>query len=265
VAFSKGDTLVAAAEPHCGARWIVKMDVRNFFESINEISVYRVFQSLGFQRLISLELARICTRLGSLTTSRKNPRWWSNRERETIKVYGARRMGHLPQGAPTSPMLANLAVRKLDELIEEIAAKHGMIYTRYADDLTVSTKDKTFNRDKCRAVIGEIYAAMAKHGLSPNTAKTIILSPGSRKIVLGLLVDGEEPRLQRDFRILMRQHLYYLTSPKHGPADHARIRGFSSIRGMRHHIHGLATFARQVEKPYGEECLSALNKVNWPV
>ena len=48
MAFSPGDTLVAAASPHCGCKWLVKMDVRNFFESINEIAAYRVFRSLGY-------------------------------------------------------------------------------------------------------------------------------------------------------------------------------------------------------------------------
>lgn len=162
-------------------------------------------------------------------------------------------------------MLANLAVRKLDELIEEIATKCGMIYTRYADDLTLSTKDMTFNRDQAGIVIGKIYAAMGLYGLSPNITKTNILSPGSRKIVLGLLVDGEKPRLSRDFRNLMRQHLHYLGSLKHGPAEHASKRGFSSIRGMKHHIYGLATYARQIEESYGIECIAALNKIEWPI
>jgi len=61
----------------------------------------------------------------------------------------------------------------------------------------------------------------------------------------------------------MRQHIYYLQ--KLGPAEHARKRKFSSIRGMRRHLYGLATFAGQIEPEYGTHCLKQLDKVNWPL
>jgi hypothetical protein len=124
VAFCKGDTLLAATEPHCSCNWLIKLDVRNFFESINEISIYRVFLDIGYQPLISFEMARLCTRLGGPSLIRSRERWqprlwqWSS-----IPAYEAWRpdwgplMGHLPQGAPTSPMLANLAAREFDKLV----------------------------------------------------------------------------------------------------------------------------------------------------
>ncbi len=203
------------------------------------------------QALVSFEMARICTRVGTLTRYRATSRWHSRYEDRTIRQYSFRRMGRLPQGAPTSPMLANLAMRALDGVIAGLANKNDMIYTRYADDMTLSTKNKEFDRDKCRAVINSIYETMGQFGLSPNIAKTNILSPGSRKIVLGLLVDATEPRLPRDFRNLMRQHIYYLQDPEVGPAKHAAERGFASILGCRNHIYGLAMFARQIEPLYG--------------
>jgi hypothetical protein len=267
VAFSKGDRLVAAAKPHCRARWIMKIDVSNFFESISEKTVYDVFVSLGYQPLVSLEMARICTRLGVATRFRTKKRWLIHDDGSRWKIhrYSSRRMGHLPQGAPTSPMLANLAVRKMDESIRMLAAENGLIYTRYADDITLSTKQNDFARDRCVSVIGSVYAIIAKFGLSPNIAKTTVLSPGSRKLVLGLLVDGREPRLPRRFRGLMRQHLYYLSDPRFGPAKHAQNRGFGSILGLKNHVYGLAMFARQIEPEYGQLCLRTLNSVDWPI
>lgn len=277
VAFSKGDTLVAATEPHCGCRWLVKMDVRNFFEFINEISAFRVFSSLGYQPLISLEMARICTRLAGWSSRRATDRWRVHSWRaegwrwSAIAAYQIYRsglgplLGHLPQGAPTSPMLANLAMRDFDADASEIAREHGMIYTRYADDLTFSTADADFMNARCSRVIGQVYELMGRTGLSPNVTKTRVTPPGSRKIVLGLLVDGERPRLTREFRALMRQHLYYLGRPDIGPVRHARARGFVSVAGFRNYVHGLATFARQIDKAYGEACLRALDAVPWPV
>lgn len=272
VAFSKGDTLRAATAPHCSCRWLIKMDVRNFFESINEIAAYRVFKSLGYQPLISLEMARICTRLAGFSGLRATDRWHAQSWRwpvvEAYQVYRADHgpmIGHLPQGAPTSPMLANLAMREFDASVGAVARKHGLIYTRYADDLTLSTADKRFTRGRCSQVVGEVYQLMGKVGLSPNVTKSRVTPPGSRKVVLGLLVDGPEPRLTREFRARMRQHLHYLRRPDIGPVRHARALGFISVAGLRNHLRGLGTFARQIDKPYGEDCLRALDGVAWPI
>jgi RNA-directed DNA polymerase len=270
-AFSKGDTLLAAAEPHCGCRWLIKLDVRNFFESIGEIPVYHVFRSIGYQPLIAFELARLCTRLRSsirLPRRRWWVRWWRWTTILSYQVWrpdNGSRMGHLPQGAPTSPMLANLAMRGFDRRVSEIAERHGLIYTRYADDLSLSTIDRTYSRDRCRVAIGEVYAAMGEFGLSPNATKARIVTPGSRKVVLGLLVDGPKPKLLRTFKASMRQHIHYLLHPKIGPILHAKERGFTSVVGMKNHLFGLANFAAQIEPAYGQQCLSELRTVDWPL
>ncbi|MEA4837783.1 MAG: reverse transcriptase family protein [Rhodospirillaceae bacterium] len=276
VAFSKGDKLVDAAAPHCECKWLIKMDVRNFFESINEIAAYRVFRSLGYQPLVSLEMARISTRLAGWSPRRATDRWsvdaWRHMERRwsEIEAYQAYRddpgplLGHLPQGAPTSPMLANLAMREFDAKAAAIANQSGMIYTRYADDLSFST-DQSITKADCSRLIGKIYNLMGTIGLSPNVTKTRVSPPGARKVVLGLLVDGKKPRLSREFRALMRQHLHYLRKDGVGPVRHARVRGFVSVAGFRNHLHGLATYARQIDVVYGDGLLRELDKVAWPV
>src|SRR5690606_32777488 len=71
-AFIKNRDLVDAAERHVGAKWLVKMDVRHFFESIHEDAAYRVFRGFGYGALLSFQMARICTRLP--THSRSDPR-----------------------------------------------------------------------------------------------------------------------------------------------------------------------------------------------
>jgi hypothetical protein len=174
-------------------------------------------------------------------------------------------MGHLPQGAPTSPMLANLAVYAFDEMVSTIADRYGLIYTRYADDLALSTRDPAFGRALASRTIGEVHAAMGRFGLSPNVTKTRVSSPGSRKVLLGLLVDGPKPRLSREFKARLRQHLYYLRHPDVGPAVHARKRGFTAIVGLRHHVQGLIAYARQIEPEYGEQRSREFAEISWPV
>src|ERR1035441_7387175 len=63
-AYSYGNSISHCAERHLGASWLIKMDLQDFFHSIDERRVYRTFQSLGYNRLVSFELARICTRMG---------------------------------------------------------------------------------------------------------------------------------------------------------------------------------------------------------
>ena len=268
-AFAPESRLFNAAARHCGARWMIKIDILDFFESITEIDVYRVFRERGYQPLMALELGRICTRL------RDNHRDWSSpvppRRRQKRTAYGhddiypRTHLGVLPQGAPSSPMLANLAVRDLDEKLVLVASGFGLIYSRYADDLTFSTKDKSFGRARAHDVIGQIYQALGKRGLSPNRAKTVIASPGARKVVLGLLVDGPKPRLTREFRSRLRMHLHFVADPKHGPRQHAKARGFSSVEGLRQHLLGLIAFAGQIDAVYADKCRALMRQANWNV
>jgi hypothetical protein len=161
-------------------------------------------------------------------------------------------------------MLSNLAMVEFDEEVVEVAKRHGLYYTRYADDLCLSTPDRSFSRAKAAEVISKVYAIMSLFGLSPNRTKTKICPPGSRKIVLGLLVDGEKPRLTREFRANLRRHVHYLTRSDVGPVRHAQARGFVSVRGLRNHVEGLVSFARQIDKEYGEKCARRLQTVSWP-
>jgi RNA-directed DNA polymerase len=267
VAFSKGDRIFDAANAHRDARWLIKMDVRNFFESINEIAVYRVFRSLGYQPLISFELARLCTRLSGPSALKQGPKWRQVPRSKKITAYNVRsqapQIGSLPQGAPTSPMLANLAMRAFDKDVQAIAHAQGLRYTRYADDLTFSTPGD-FDRARASHVIGLVSAAMGRTGLSPNMTKTRVRSPGARKIVLGLQVGSAAPRLPREFKEIMRRHIHYCVRSDVGPVMHARARGFSSVRGFRNHLEGLLGFAKQIEPLYAAECKSKLATVVWP-
>jgi len=162
-------------------------------------------------------------------------------------------------------MLANLVMRDADELLTSMADQLGMTYTRYADDLTLSTASPVFERQTARRVINEIYQVLRRYGLTPNLAKTTIATPRSRKIVLGLQVDQDEPRLTRAFKMKMRMHLHYLERKDVGPLKHAERRGFSAVAGMRNHLMGLAAYASQIEPAYGRDLKDRLEKLHWPV
>ena len=263
-AFAPTCSIKKAAQRHCCARWLLKVDVTSFFESISEIQVYHVFHSLGYQPLVAFELARLCTRVGSLTPRRKRAQWRSTRADAGLPVYRNSRLGHLPQGAPSSPMLANLAMLKFDAQMTELANQSGLVYSRYADDITLSTDRKDFSRGEALLVLKQVYGLMGRSGLSPNTAKTKIIPPGARKIILGLLVDGSMPKLPREFKNNLRQHLYYLLDPRIGPRGHARARGFAAVEGLKNYVGGLIAFAYDVEPEFGRRTFERFNQVPWP-
>jgi hypothetical protein len=155
-------------------------------------------------------------------------------------------------------------MKSFDRELTDLAQNSGMEYSRYADDITLSTSKSALSRDQAVSLVGKVYALLGKHGLSPNVSKTKISPPGSRKVVLGLLVDGTKPRLTREFRHNIRRHLHYLSRPDVGPSRHAAVRGFSAIAGLRSHVWGLIAFAHDIDPSFASRCAEQFNRIPWP-
>ena len=159
-------------------------------------------------------------------------------------------------------MLSNLVMRQIDESLEKLAAASKMRVSRYADDIVFSCKDKRELNDINR-IKRKILTILNNGGFRPNLRKTVVRGPGSRMIVLGILVDSAQPRLAREYIDMIRMHLWYLTHPNFGPASHAAARK-TSITKIYHHVFGLICWARAVEPHFGEKALKQFNTVNWP-
>lgn len=252
--FAPKSQMLDAAQVHCGRAWLLKMDLRNFFESITEKQVYWVFRGCGYTALLSFELARLCTRSKDLKMH--------HHQVASVYPHPEAKAGYLPQGAPSSPMLANLAVYKLDEKLTELAQSAGWRYTRYADDLAFST-DSDISRKDALWLKNKANGCIRKFGLETNHQKTTISPPGARKILLGVLVDRETPKLTRQFKDNIETHLYALTNPKIGVEAHLTARGFNSVIGMRHHLKGLISFAHYVDPNYATRLYNSYNNVSW--
>jgi RNA-directed DNA polymerase len=266
MAYARGASPMACANRHVGARWLVKLDIHDFFESIPERRVYFAFRECGYQPLVAFELARLCTRVHSPTHPTMPPEWQSSR-RDTpgvISSYAHPLIGHLPQGAPTSPMLSNVVSRPLDELLDRLAHRDGLVYTRYSDDVVFST-DRDLGRRQVRTLVKDATRIFAAFGHMVHQKKITVAPPGSRKLVVGLLVDGSEARLSRAYRSRIETHLHGLE--KFGLADHAAARRFTSIWGMIRHIEGLISHTCAVDPKHGASLrvrlTEALNKSGW--
>jgi RNA-directed DNA polymerase len=263
-AYSRGASPLNCARRHLGARWLVKVDIHDFFESISERRAFFVFLSCGYQPLVSFELARLCTRI-STGRSVNDQQWQVDRRSNGIAAYSRGLMGHLPQGAPTSPLLSNLVSKPLDTVIEKVAEKYNVTYTRYSDDLAFSTSGD-FTHQIATHLLTDVEHVLAAFGHIMHRKKTTISPPGARKIVLGLLVDGRQLKLPREFRERLADHIRGVET--FGLAHHAAHRHFASLWGMVRHITGVLTYAGSVDSsfaaPLKARLLETLKAQHWP-
>lgn len=253
-AFYSGGGVQQCAQMHCNARWLFQFDLQNFFHSINEIEAYEVFEGLGYKPLLAFELARLCTttRLPKHNRSLLLP----NHRQGYPKCYKfyhwpSTPLGVLPQGAASSPMLSNLVAMELDKHLQQLADELGAVYTRYADDITLSLA----NDLPKQITVGKVHRKVTKlirlYGYQVNKNKTRVAGPGSKKLVLGLLVDSNTPRLSKQTYKRIERLLY--ACKKYGVISTASHEGFNSALGFYNHLSGLVAYTKSVDTQRWEE------------
>lgn len=218
--FVRGRSFIDNARAHIGASHILNVDVKDFFSSVREHRVIQAFESLGYN-------AQVATHLGDITTLN----------------------GVLPQGAPTSPAIANLCFKQCDFALLEIAAGHGLRYTRYADDLTFSSHSRIPEE-----IVGLVSKALHPEGFVLNPKKTAFMGPNDRKEVTGLIVGSEAVALPRD--TLNRARGWFHTAEMSPSAHLAQI---DRVRGMLELIRQVGGRGSEPLVRQGERTLSKLN------
>jgi RNA-directed DNA polymerase len=247
-AYQRERSILHCAEAHLHSRWLVKMDIHDFFGSILERRVYPIFLDLGYPPLLSLELARLCTRSRALT--------W---EPEAIEKYGdspypVSPRARLPQGAPTSGALANAVMVNTDAKLHDLALSKGLVYTRYSDDLIFST-GADFTRQRAAELIRRAAGILHCSGFSPHRTKTRVIPPGARHVVLGLLLTDGRVRLLPEFKRRVEVHIRGIV--KFGIAEHAHHRHFDSVLAMINHVDGCIAFADSIDPEFATNAREA--------
>ena len=159
---------------HKGQPKVFTVDIENFFPSIIQSEVEKLFLSFGYSKILSDLMSKLCCLHGSL-----------------------------PQGAPTSPYLSNVYLKPADVVISKYCREKSIRYTRYADDMTFSGD---FDEEKLLSVV---KFELNKLNLKINDQKTKLMLPNTRQIVTGVVVND---KLQVIFqkRNKIRQALYYI-------------------------------------------------------
>lgn len=196
--FVKGRGIITNAKEHRNKKFILNLDLKDFFPSIH----FRRVEGY-FEKNRSFELPHdIAVMIAQLTCYK----------------------GRLPQGAPTSPVIANLIAGILDHRMMGIARKYKLDYTRYADDLTFSSNDPHL-KENLSSLLAEIEFAVEKSGFHLNPKKTRFIYESSRQEVTGLVVN-EQINPTRDFikeTRAMADHLYrdgaFMIDGKEGSLD----------------------------------------------
>ena len=175
------------AETHLGKRWVLNVDIEDFFPSINFGRVRGMFMGKPYyvpERAATV-LAHLC-------------------------CYQRR----LPQGAPTSPVVSNMICAQLDSQLQELARVSRCTYTRYADDMTFSTTSRTFPSSLCSLNrIGQLQLGdrlrdtIEQNGFKINSRKVWLYGQHQRQEVTGVTVN-EFPNLPRRFTNQIRAMLY---------------------------------------------------------
>jgi retron-type reverse transcriptase len=249
--FVKQRGIVDNAKPHVGKKFIRKFDLKDFFESIDVRRIYGIFHELGYSEAVSHDLATLCT------IKISDQRYDNLDENKKMLLRNLHEIQYpvLAQGAPTSPMLANLVCRSLDARFAKYSSLNGVSYTRYADDLTFSADDitKLPSKSFVRRVVEE-------EGLKLNNSKTGTYGRDRRQMVTGILIDGDHMHLPQKYKRQITRHLHFCE--KYGAKKH-----FNHIMpgkgNYKEWLYGKIYFLYAVEPNTAKALLEIANNIDW--
>ncbi|HHT7238827.1 TPA: reverse transcriptase domain-containing protein [Bacillus cereus] len=184
--FIKNRSIVSNATQHLKQKYVLNFDLENYFETINFGRVRAMFiHYYGFNEIVASTLANIC----------------------------CHHEGFLPQGAATSPTISNILSFKMDKELTKLAKKNHCIYSRYADDITFSTKKNQFPRniayieDSFIHIAPEIVKVVKGNGFFINEKKTRLNSQQEHLSVTGITVN-EKLNVERKYIRKIRSILH---------------------------------------------------------
>lgn len=181
-----------SASVHCGKKWLMKLDIKDFYNSISEEQIKDVIRHY-------VELYESPNQIRS------------RKDSDVEQIFSMCTInGNLPTGAPTSPYIANLLLREFDCEIEEFCRKYCVSYSRYMDDLFFSTDNPQYILSLVEL---EVLKQFKELDFKINVDKIKYISSNKRQQVLGLGVNNEKPVLTKEDKRKYRAYFYSLISP----------------------------------------------------
>lgn len=267
--FCVGRSVVTCVQPHVGKPFCLKMDLQHFFPCIPVGRIHHIFRTIGYPPKVALVLARlctVCTPTAVLSASEQAIQRQKDREvfdRDDDSQVHSKNDGcefpqmlqrHLPQGAPTSPSLANLAAFALDLRLEKFSRSQGIHYTRYADDLLFSgvCPRKTY----WRWFHSVAAAIVIESGFAVNFRKTRWMPDAQRQSALGTVFNEKTNVRRHDFDRL-KATLYNCI--RQGPASQ-NVTGHSDFKS---HLAGRIQWIKTLNPTKAQRLLAIFEKIQW--
>jgi len=242
--FVGGRGVKSFAAQHARREVVLALDLQDFFVSVPRGRVFRVFRALGYPEQVSRILAGLCTTRPPRSVLGDAPAPWSSR------LDGP----HLPQGAPTSPALANLCAFRFDVRVAALARSAGVTYTRYADDLAFSG-DAQFGRSS-RRFTAAVASIGFEEGFALNHRKSRQMRACAQQRLAGVVVNAE-PRVSRAERERLEAILFNCV--KHGPTSQNR----DARPNWREHLLGRIAWVEHLRPADGKRLRELYTQIAW--
>ena len=247
--FRKGRSVVDFLQPHIGQQACLKIDLADFFTHVTTGRVFGLLRKAGYCREVAHLIALLTTVRTSerlLTIDHPDPAF-------TIRDHALTRR-HLPQGAPTSPAIANLCAFGLDVRLSGLARRHGSHYSRYADDILISG-DLELERlaHRLKIVAGTIAL---EEVFEVNFRKTKLMRSNQRQLAAGVVIN-EKLNLARSHYDSLKATLFNCV--KHGPQTQNR----DSHPFFREHLNGRIMWVEQLNPQKGRKLRELFERVRW--
>lgn len=243
--FVRGRSILTNATPHVGQGVVLKFDLTNFYTTVGFSRVTAIFRTIGYSREAAIWLAL-------LTTSAVPGNMPFDREKlYSLQPYWRR---HLPQGAPTSPALANLSARHLDARLTGMARAFGAQFTRYADDLTIS--GPVGLSKGLRTLIPLVEQIIRRERFQSNRKKRQVLRSHQRQSIAGVVVNTRTNVARSDFD---RLKATLTNCVRMGPSTQNR----DGVDDFQAHLRGRIAHVLQLNSGRGERLLALYQKIDW--
>jgi hypothetical protein len=250
--FRRGHSIKTFAAPHVGQQLVLRMDLRDFFPSISCARVQAVFRTAGYPEPVANFLGGLCTNAAPRDLfARAAP---SLDRLALIEARQTYERPHLPQGAPTSPALANICAYRVDCRLSGLAKATGAVYTRYADDLAFSGAESL---ERCVERFADHAAAiLLEEGFRVQHRKTRIMLRGVRQYLAGLVVNQRlnVPRADVD-----RLKATLTNCVRYGPKSQNR----EGHPEFRMHLSGRVGFIEMVNPAKGARLRRIIEQIQW--
>ena len=173
-AYHKGARIKDNALPHTNKKYLLKIDITDFFGSIKAGSINKKVFAPIYPKQTAYFLSLLCTKDGKLV-----------------------------QGSPSSPAISNIVMKHFDEAFGHWCEKRNLSYTRYCDDITVSGNTPLYTAYK------KASKWLGNMGFKLNESKTHFVTNASNQRVTGLTVN-EKVSVPKEYKRRLRQELYYV-------------------------------------------------------